>query len=322
MKGFDHSEDYKVPRARSSFMTYITGIVKQNFGFSKKDNWNPADIWGVTVAPSKVKQTIERAVFGSKDSQTIEQLNSTLRGMWNAGIVYGISLKKVSGKTADWEEYNLEQMTLEEKSNYMYDNIDITCQLNEGMSTDSIVMCTDAKSKGYKFQIRQNSKGMSNLKFESTKIGSAKARGGKAAVEQVVALLADKQNLGSSGSTFVNEHAEYPQTEQEFIDAKGNNATGKCCFTLRQWKMMFSRVKRAGVKTEVSTQDIFAQNIHLLYQAEPSIALSKLMQLTFLDNALKIKNTKGEEAYTELWTDMVFLSIKKGDNFGPFGKLF
>ena len=322
MKGFDHSEDYKVPRARSSFMTYITGIVKQNFGFSKKDNWNPADIWGVTVAPSKVKQTIERAVFGSKDSQTIEQLNSTLRGMWNAGIVYGISLKKVSGKTADWEEYNLEQMTLEEKSNYMYDNIDITCQLNEGMSTDSIVMCTDAKSKGYKFQIRQNSKGMSNLKFESTKIGSAKARGGKAAVEQVVALLADKQNLGSSGSTFVNEHAEYPQTEQEFIDAKGNNATGKCCFTLRQWKMMFSRVKKAGVDTGVSNQNDFAQNIQLLYQAEPSLALSKLMQLTFLDNALKIEDKKDKEAYTEFWTDMVFLSIKKGDNFGPFGKLF
>ena len=190
------------------------------------------------------------------------------------------------------------------------------------MSTDSIVMCTDVKSKGYKFQIRQNSKGMSNLKFESTKIGSAKARGGKAAVDQVVALLEDKQNLGSNGSTFVNEHAEYPQTEQEFIDARGNNARGKCCFTLRQWKMMFTRVKRAGVNTEVSTQDNFAQNIQLLYKAEPSIALSKLMQLTFLDNALKIKNTKGEEAYTEFWTDMVFLSIKKGDNFGPFGKLF
>ena len=31
---------------------------------------------------------------------------------------------------------------------------------------------------------------------------------------------------------------------------------------------------------------------------------------------------KDKEAYTEFWTDMVFLSIKKGDNFGPFGKLF
>ena len=322
MKGFDHSEDYKVPRARSSFMTYITGVVKDNFGYSKKDNWNPADIWGVTIAPGEIKKTIERAVFGSKDSQTIDQLNATLRGMWDKGIIYGISLKKVSGKTADWEVYNLEKITLEEKSDYMYDNIDITCQLNEGMSTDSIVMCTDVKSKGYKFQIRQNSKGMSNLKFESTKIGSAKARGGKAAVDQVVALLQDRQNLGSNGSTFVNENAEYPQNDKQFIDASGNNATKNCCFTLRQWKLMFTRVKNARVTTGVNNQDEFAQNIQLLYQTEPSIALSKLMQLTFLDNAVKILNSKSKEDYTEFWTDMVFLSIKKGDQFGPFGKLF
>ena len=322
MKGFDHSEDYMVPRARSSFMTYITGIVKQNFGFSKKDNWNPADIWGVTIAPGEVKKTIERAVFGSKDSQTIDQLNATLRGMWNKGIIYGISLKKVSGKTADWEVYNLEKITLEEKSDYMYDDIEVTCQLNQGMSTDSIVMCTDVASKGYKFQIRQNSKGMSNLKFESTKIGSAKARGGKAAVEQVEALLEDRQNLGSSGSTFVNDHNQYPKTDKEFINAATANATGKCCFTLRQWKNMFTRVKNEGVTTGVTNPNDFAQNIQLLYQASPSEALSKLMQLTFLDNAVKILKTKGVEAYTEFWTDMVFLSIKKGDQFGPFGKLF
>ena len=320
MKGFDHSEDYKVPRARSSFMTYITGVVKDNFGYSKKDNWNPADIWGVTKAPSEIKKTIERAVFGSKDSQTVDQLNATLRGMWNAGILYGISLKKVSGKTADWEVYNLEKMTLEQKSDYMYDNIDVTCQLNEGMSTDSIVMCKDVANKGYKFQIRQNSKGMSNLKFESTKIGSAKARGGKAAVEQVEALLED--NLGKSSVTFVNDHNQYPKTADEFINAATANATGKCCFTLRQWKNMFTRVKNERVTTGVNNQDQFAQNIQLLYQASPSEALSKLMQLTFLDNAVKILKSKSKEDYTEFWTDMVFLSIKKGDQFGPFGKLF
>ena len=53
------------------------------------------------------------------------------------------------------------------------------------------------------------------------------------------------------------------------------------------------------------------------------------MQITFLVNALRIKNNpptkfgaNGAEQYTEFWTDMIFLSIKKGDKFGPFGKLF
>ena len=85
---------------------------------------------------------------------------------------------------------------------------------------------------------------------------------------------------------------------------------------------MFTRVKNEGVTTGVTNPNDFAQNIQLLYQASPSEALSKLMQLTFLDNAVKILKTKGKEAYTEFWTDMVFLSIKKGDQFGPFGKLF
>ena len=32
--------------------------------------------------------------------------------------------------------------------------------------------------------------------------------------------------------------------------------------------------------------------------------------------------TVNKKKYTEFWTDMLFLSIKKGDKFGPFGKLY
>ena len=46
---------------------------------------------------------------------------------------------------------------------------------------------------------------------------------------------------------------------------------------------------------------------------------SQLMQLYFLDRSERIKP---KEKYTEFWTDMLFLSIKKGDRFGPFGKLY
>ena len=47
--------------------------------------------------------------------------------------------------------------------------------------------------------------------------------------------------------------------------------------------------------------------------------ITKSDELTFLDDVLSIDK---EEKFTEFWTDMVFLSIKKGDKFGPFGKLF
>jgi len=324
---FDHSKDFFASRSsEDNFMGWIEKQLLDNFGVTKKDNWNPADIWAVSKPVSTIKNRIERSVFGSRDSQTIEQLNATLRGMWHHGDLYGISLKKVSGPKnapADWEVYNLDKMTLAEKSNYMYDLIEVTCQLKEGMSTDSIVHCDDSSNKGYKFQIRPNSRGLSNLKFESTKKGSTKARGGKAAVDQVVALL--KEN--NKRSTFINDWSQYPQSAAELEGTvKG---TGNCCFTKDTWKKMIDElIGDRSVTTEVSKSIDAINNIKNFYNVSQPEAISKLMQITFLVNALRIKKNPprlgadGDEQYTEFWTDMVFLSIKKGDKFGPFGKLF
>ena len=73
-------------------------------GSEKKDNWNPADIWGVRGSSKDVIIKVEEAVYGSRDSQTIQQLNSLMRGMYKSKELVGISLKKTSGKEAKWEE--------------------------------------------------------------------------------------------------------------------------------------------------------------------------------------------------------------------------
>ena len=74
------------------------------------------------------------------------------------------------------------------------------------------------------------------------------------------------------------------------------------------------------VKTDCKDGDEFALIIAKIFSGEkPWVAQGKLMQLTFLDHALKITDKK---KYTEFWTDMLFLSIKKGDRFGPFAKLY
>ena len=46
------------------------------------------------------------------------------------------------------------------------------------------------------------------------------------------------------------------------------------------------------------------------------------MKLSFINDVVNIREKKKKKKYTEFWTDMVFLSIKKGDRFGPFGKLY
>ena len=82
---------------------------------------------------------------------------------------------------------------------------------------------------------------------------------------------------------------------------------------------MFERISNK-VETNVKNSTEFLQVIEDKFNSDkPFVATSKLMQLHFLDEVFKIRSNK---KFTEFWTDMLFLSIKKGDRFGPFGKLY
>ena len=304
---FDHSGE-------GSFMNKITEIVNRNFGITKKDTWNPADVWGVRGSSKDVIIKVEQAVYGSRDSQTIQQLNALLRGMYKAKELVGVSLKKVSGKEAKWEEYNIDALTLNEINDYKYNQIDITYNLKATAATQALDTAIQLRQSGggaeYNFQITSNdtSKQSQNLKFESKPIGSAKARGGKAEIKAVEALL-DDNDVGG----YKNKHQNYPKNLDEF---QNQSISGR---DLKSYKTMFSSIQNK-VKTDCKDDDEFAKVIGLIFSGEkPWVAQSKLMQLTFLDHALKISPKK---KYTEFWTDMLFLSIKKGDRFGPFGKLY
>ena len=298
---FDHS-------GKGSFMNKITEIINKNFGIAKKDNWNPADIWGVRGSSKDVIIKVEEAVYGSRDSQTIQQLNSLMRGMYKSKELVGISLKKTSGKEAKWEEYNIEALTLNEINDYKYNEINIIYNLKATAATQALDTAVQLRQSGggaeYNFQITSNdtSRDSQNLKFESKPIGSAKARGGKAQIKAVEALLDDN---GVGG--YKNRHQNYPKNIEEFGQSK------------KHYENMFNNI-RTKVTTDCKDGDEFVEVIVKIFVGEkPWVAQSKLMQLTFLDHALKVSPKK---KYTEFWTDMLFLSIKKGDRFGPFGKLY
>ena len=298
---FDHS-------GKGSFMNKITEIINKNFGIAKKDNWNPADIWGVRGSSKDVIIKVEEAVYGSRDSQTIQQLNSLMRGMYKSKELVGISLKKTSGKEAKWEEYNIEALTLNEINDYKYNEINIIYNLKATAATQALDTAVQLRQSGggaeYNFQITSNdtSRDSQNLKFESKPIGSAKARGGKAHIKAVEALLDDN---GVGG--YKNRHQNYPKNIEEFGQSK------------KHYENMFNNI-RTKVTTDCKDGDEFVEVIVKIFVGEkPWVAQSKLMQLTFLDHALKVSPKK---KYTEFWTDMLFLSIKKGDRFGPFGKLY
>ena len=306
---FDHT---------GGFMDKITEIVTKNFKIRKKDNWNPADIWGVRGNSKSVIEKVEQTVYGSRDSQTIFQLNALLRGMYKSKELIGISLKKTSGKEALWEVYNIDQLTLNEVDEYRFNKIKIIYNLKATSATQALDTAVQLRQSGggaeYNFQITSNdtSKPNQNLKFESKPIGSSKARGGKAEIKQVEKVV---QSLikQKGGGTFKNKHKNYPSSYGAWT---GKPIDGK---DMKDYKSYFSAIQDK-VDTDCKDADEFVKVIGLIFSGDkPWVAQSKLMQLEFLYYALKIKP---EKKYSEFWTDMLFLSIKKGDRFGPFAKLY
>lgn len=290
---FDHS-------GKSSFMQYITEVVNKKFGISKKDNWNPSDIWMIKTSVNDIKKIIEDTISGSKESQTILELNTVLRSLYKERKLVGISLKKISGKQAHYEEYNIKDLTLDEIDEYNFPNVDVRINLTENMTQDTVVKLTKNDGKGFKFQIKGNqTTGFSNLKWESTPIGATSARGGKAEVDGVVQLLKE------SGRSFDKSNSSYPKSLDEYLKRE------------KEFIAMFDRLKNL-VETGVNSSEEFTQNIKKIFYEEPHKANSKLIQLAFLDEIYKIPLKKR----LEVWTDIVFLSIKKGNRYGPYGKLY
>lgn len=290
---FDHS-------GSGSFMEYITDVIIRKFGISKKDNWDPADMWLIKGSVKNITDVIDKTVEGSRGSQTIEELNTVMRSLYKERKLVGVSLKKVSGSQAKWEEFNVKELTLDEMDDYNFPEIETKIILTERMTQDSIVKLTK-NGKGYKFQIKgNNSTGFSNLKWEATQIGAGAARGGKAQVDMIVQLLKD------AGQTFEKANDKYPKTREEYVKRKN------------EFESMFNRIKTKA-ETGIVTKEQFSKNIEGVFLEAPHVANSKLIQLAFLDAVYKITPQKKQE---EVWTDIVFLAIKKGNKFGPFGKLY
>lgn len=281
------------------FMDWITKFCSKKYGIVKKDSWNPADIWLVNDL-ANVKRTLEQLV--KDDVTSIKQFNAILRDMFHERKVVGISLKKMSGKTAQWELVNLEDNDLFDDDEYTFKLESAACDCNlknkqDFKTTDSRINLSSKKQK-ITFQIRQNSAGINNLKIEGTDIGATAARLGK------VPLPMAANVFKAYSIPFDNNNKNFPTTVDEFVNQKA------------EWIKIFNRVKQY---TNVASASVFEENILSVFGSDrPDYAHSKLMQLKLFDSIFSLKGDKLDQLLTEL----AFLAQKKGAVFGPFGKLY
>ena len=294
---------YNVFNRDGGFMDFISKLVGDKFGIRKKDNWNPADVW-VIKNEKKCEDDINEAVSGSHP--TIMELNEVMKRMWADKRLKGISLKAVSGKVAQWEEVNVENLLFTEKNEEPLFELDSamiklsTKGTGVFSSQDTIVKVKEGTRHEYKFQIKMNSRGFSNLKFEPTMRGSGAARLGKVPLDMLKTMMKSDYRL-----TFTNNNSDFPKTVQEFELQKDK--------FLKMWNNI-----KGDCDTEIRTEEDFINNFMEAFNKESDVANSKLMQLQFLDLIFSLK----KDEMRELLTNMVFLAMKKGKYFGPFGKLY
>lgn len=288
------------------FMEYITRLASSMYGITKKDTWNPADIWLVSDF-SVVKRKLDKAV--RDDNTSLQEFNAILRQMFHDREIVGISLKLMSGKTALWELVNLSNEDLfdNDEYNFTYHSSELLLSMKtktEFDNTDSKLVMGSKKAT-IKFQIRQNSPGLSNLKIEGTDIGASAARLGKVPLDMATNLFAGAKLESTRWRRWQN----YPKNTEEFL-------ANKKTYTDKFKKLLATRKVDLGIRTAQEFED---NMVAVFTSGKAEIANSKLMQLDLLCEIFSITQPKNLNNFL---THLAFLAQKKGTVFGPFAKLY
>jgi hypothetical protein len=305
------------------FMHFISELVRTKFGISKKDSWDPADIWLIRGDEKAIENKIKKQLEGPKSTQTILELNSILRKMFVDKEVVGISLKLISGKEAQWQEVNVDEKffkkleTYADGYNYSLSKVTMKMGLkprtSEFQTQDTVLFLKAGSTDVLKFQIKGNSTSdYANLKIEGSLISAGSARLGKAPLGLVEKLsgTVDKSLFSAETRKFQN----YAMTVEDFV---GDYDRYK-----DQAKILLDNkiyVKELGFKTLAE----FKENMIKAFNSKNNKhhANNKLQQMYLITKILSLE----EKVRDEYLTDLAFLAQKMGrkvTEFGPFGKLY
>ena len=318
-----NSTNYHIPGSQSSkdmsFMEWISEFVRDNYGISKKDNWNPADIWLIKNQKKWMKMIEKSCKVENPNSVSITtnlaQLNSILRQAYHQKEIIGVSLKKkTKGKDMIYvavnttEKFLADRLDTNFKQQYAYSKAQCYFDQDSGkagsiMSQDSVIYC--AKNR-YSFQVKANSssdRSGSGLKYEGTDQERKGARLGKATVSKVIDLM-EEYNL-----KFDSNKTSYPFDS----DALERNKA--------EWIQKITRLSRNDVEIykqhRLTPEDAYGR-LKYLFEVQSWVANSKCQQITWLDKVLALPT----DDLNNFMADMSFLAQKEGKDYGPFGKIY
>ena len=329
---YTHSNKYTLPGMKgNSFMNWITERVG-DIGVSGKDNWNPADIWLIQSKFEKQARDTIQQMLDDVDPVEIkrEKVNAYMRALFQEKKIFGISLKKVTKQEAKVMYFNAHEdfFTKNWKGEGSYKGKGTDAQIMSYHSSickcgkiqengkwtmetqDMIWYVHDTNKDSYKFQIKgNNSTGFSGMKYEPTAEGHGEARLGKATVELVLENL-KKHKVADK---FNKESSSYPKTAEEFENNKGTNDGSS-------WLKMIDCLYKNGVEMgSAKTAQEAYDNLLAVFDkvnGSPHVANAKLQEIRWLCAFFAIEDKD------RFATDMVWMAMKAGRNYGPYAKIY
>ena len=284
---------------------------------SKKDSWNPADIWLVRGGPK-----FEEAKKKLQTSGTVLELNAVLKAAFHMSLIVGISLKKSSGKPGDlhYDLINLESK-LKQLPHVYFKNYKIETPFDGDkfeITTWNIPLYNETGQLLALMRTGSNTTDTGNNTYEMKKAGAATAMLGK--VDKTLLL----GRLRRDGLTL----DELPTWEE----MKNLRPKNKGDVNYVHWTKVAQRINRSDLFVYPDADNI-AQQLLITGQQTPSSTKgieksesSTMQMLSFMDSITKIQKKKGKEGVDELFEDFYYFAQKigavLGTEFGPFSKLY
>jgi hypothetical protein len=351
--GGQNSEEFAWQKTGGeTFMEWIEKFINKETGFEidNKDNWNPADIWLIRNE-EKHKSELEAAfkkqgpVTQGQIEANLRQFNGYMRGLFIKKQIMGISLKKVGKGAAIFKEVNVTSRFYKHQRAIEMTYIGARCSLgtkaidrkaalkNRGKQGFATTETQEARlfvkhgSDTYEIQIKANdSRKMSNLKWEPTQTNRGAAKMGKATREWIFDLM-KSYKFGQ----WSEKWQDYPQYRDQKQKGDVNGFSGydmKSGYYGKQKEFynmiteLGNEVDWGGVTPEVAMVNLaetFGQRFN-----QPWVANAKLQEIAWLYAFLSTCKTQKQR--NQFVTDIIFLAAKEGKDFntryGPFGKIY
>jgi hypothetical protein len=297
-------------------MDFITKIVTvDNKWYSKKDSWNPADIW--LIKKGKLREYTD-AISKSKH---VGEVNRILRIAYSRKHICGISLKKSNLTKLNFEEVNLElRPGKQDLPDVIVDKIKLDCTFNDKtkqFTSKTSYLFVKEGTVGFKLAYKSNTgdTNLGNITYEFLATQGASAFLGKVPKDRLKHMI--KTFLAEDG---VNGAKKMPQ--HQFLPKK---------WTRRAELVWSEKVKIINAEfkyAEIKDLNNFVKNLKTAYgggDITPNTAtIMQMVEFTYILAMMQRKKEQGKNKLQEFATSCFYFAQKKGQKyeFGPFGKLY